>query len=194
MGVTDQLDTTQTLLAARRGDEAAANRLLPLVYDELHALAQRLLRREPADLTLQPTALVHEAYLKLINQTRVEWQDRTHFFAIAAQAMRRILVDAARGRQATKRGEGWQKITLDDAVAVFPQRDVELLALDDALCGLSDLDQRQAQVVQMRFFGGLTTAEAAEVLRVSTRTVEDDWRLARAWLRRELSRSDKPHL
>jgi RNA polymerase sigma factor (TIGR02999 family) len=189
MTVTAELDTTQTLLAARRGDEAAAAQLLPLVYDELHALAERLLRREPADLTLQPTALVHEAYLKLVDQTRVQWQDRTHFFAVAAQAMRRILVDAARGRQAAKRGEGWQKITLDEAVAIFPERDVELLALDDALQKLSDLDPRQGQVVQLRFFAGLTSAEVADVLRVSTRTVEDDWRMARAWLRRELCRS-----
>ncbi len=189
MTVTAELDTTQTLLAARRGDESAAAQLLPLVYNELHALAERMLRREPADLTLQPTALVHEVYLKLVDQTRVHWQDRTHFFAVAAQAMRRILVDAARGRQAAKRGQGWQKITLDDAIAIFPERDVELLALDDALEKLSDLDPRQGQVVQLRFFAGLTTAEAADVLRVSTRTVEDDWRMARAWLRRELRRS-----
>jgi RNA polymerase sigma factor (TIGR02999 family) len=179
-----------TLLLAKLndGDSSAASKLMPLVYDQFRALAARHLRSERAGHTLQPTALVHEAYLKLIDQKQVNWQGRTHFFAVGAQAMRRILVDYARQRKRRKRGGGAARVTLDDAVALAPERDEEILALDEALKKLSELDARQGQVVEMRFFGGMSVKEVANVLGVSTRTVEGDWTMARAWLLRELSR------
>lgn len=161
---------------------------MPLVYDEFRALAARHLRRERANHTLQPTALVHEAYLRLIDQTRVDWQGRTHFFAVGAQAIRRILVDHARNRKRQKRGGGAGRVTLDESVALAPQRAEEILALDEALETLGKLDARQAQVVEMRFFAGMSVEEVAEVLGVSKRTIEGDWTMARAWLMRELSR------
>jgi RNA polymerase sigma-70 factor (ECF subfamily) len=179
---------TRLLASVHDGDPAAAQKLMPLVYDELRALAAKHLRGERPNHTLQPTALVHEAYLRLIDQTRVHWQGRTHFFAIGAQIIRRILVDHARQRKRRKRGGGAARVTLDDAVALAPQRDEEILALDEALEKLAKLDPRQAQVVEMRFFGGLSVKEVAEQLKVSTRTVEGDWTMARAWLLRELSR------
>ncbi len=179
---------TKLLAGVHDGDPAAAQKLMPLVYDELRALAAQHLRSERPNHTLQPTALVHEAYLKLIDQTRVQWQGRTHFFAIGAQIIRRILVDHARQHKRRKRGGGAARVTLDDAVALAPQRDEEILALDEALERLAKLDPRQAQVVEMRFFGGLSVKEVAEQLKVSTRTVEGDWTMARAWLLRELSR------
>lgn len=180
---------TKLLATLKDGDrEAAAAKLMPLVYDEFRALAARHLRRERKDHTLQPTALVHEAYLRLIDQTRVNWQGRTHFFAVGAQAIRRILVDHARQRKRQKRGGGAGRVRLDEDLALAPQREEELLALDEALKKLAQLDPRQAQVVEMRFFGGLSVAEVASVLGVSKRTVEGDWTMARAWLFRELSR------
>jgi RNA polymerase sigma factor (TIGR02999 family) len=164
----------------------ATDQVFSLVYDELRRLAERILRSERRGHTLQPTALVNEAYLKLVEQRTVEWRDRAHFLGIAARAMRQILVDHARRRSAAKRGGGWQQVTLDDAVAVGADAEVELLALDDALEKLAANDERVAQVAEMRLFGGLTVKETAHVLGVSPRTVDDDWAVARMWLTREL--------
>ena len=180
-------EATQLLAELRDGNERAADQLLPLVYQEFRNLAAGYLRRERPDHTLQPTALVHEAYIKLIDQRRVDWQGRTHFFAVAAQAMRRILIDHARRHKRQKRGGARQRITLDDAVAISPQRDEDLIALDEALKNLAKADPRQAKIVELRFFGGLTVEEAAKVLGVSKRTVEGDWTFAKAWLKRELT-------
>jgi RNA polymerase sigma factor (TIGR02999 family) len=177
---------TQTLEAIDHGDRAAAERLLPLVYDELRLMARRYLGRERIDHTLAPTALVHEAWMKLVEQTRVQWKGRAHFMGVAAQAMRRILVDHARERHRHKRGGGLARITLDEAIALAPGRDEDLLAVDEALERLAQLDARQARIVELRFFGGLDVAEVAEVLGVSKRTVEAEWTMLRAWLRREL--------
>jgi RNA polymerase sigma-70 factor, ECF subfamily len=181
-------EITKLLITLKDGDRAsAAAKLMPLVYDEFRALAARHLRHERADHTLQPTALVHEAYLRLIDQTRVDWQGRTHFFAVGAQAIRRILVDHARQRKRQKRGGGAGRVALDESVALAPQRAEEILALDEALSKLGQLDSRQAQVVEMRFFAGMSVDEVAGVLGVSKRTIEGDWTMARAWLMRELS-------
>jgi RNA polymerase sigma factor (TIGR02999 family) len=183
-------DVTQVLEQIRNGDQRAADRLLPLVYDEFRALARHYLAQERANHTLQPTALVHEAYMKLVDQTRVDWQGRSHFFAVAAQAMRRILVDHARSRQREKRGGGRARVVLDEAVALSPQKDEDVIALDEALERLAKLDPRQAKVVELRFFGGLGVEEVAHALGVSKRTVEGDWTFARAWLSRELRGTD----
>lgn len=178
---------TRVLEAVAAGDSGAAARLLPLVYDELRALAASALRRERPDHTLQPTALVHEAFLRLIDQAHAEYKSRTHFFAIGAQAIRRVLIDHARHHEAAKRGGQWLKVTMDQAVAAAGSSEsVDLLALDEALTRLATLDERQSKVVEMRFFGGLSVEETAAMLDVSPRTVEEDWRMARAWLRREL--------
>ena len=171
-----------------RGDRTALSQLLPVVYAELRRVAMRQLRTERADHTLQPTALVHEAYMKLADQREVEWQSRAHFFAIASQIMRRILVDHARARHRDKRGGGVAPVLFEDALAVADSRDLDLVALDDALSALAELDERQARVVEMRFFAGLEVEEVAEALGVSPTTVKRDWSLARAWLRRELRR------
>jgi RNA polymerase sigma factor (TIGR02999 family) len=184
----DAPDVTQTLIDASRGNGSAAARLMPLVYERLRQLAAHYVRREPAGLALRPTDLVHEAYLRLVDQTRADFRHQTHFFAVAAGAMRRVLIDQARGRDANKRGQGWQRVTLDEAVTLTGAPDIDLLSLNDALAKLAELDPRAAQIVELRFFGGLGNVEVAEFLRVSVRTVEDDWRTARAWLRRELSR------
>jgi RNA polymerase sigma factor (TIGR02999 family) len=182
-------EITQLLATLKDGDRSsAAAKLMPLVYDEFRALAARHLRHERPNHTLQPTALVHEAYLRLIDQTRVDWQGRTHFFAIGAQAIRRILVDHARQRKRQKRGGGAGRVTLDEAVALAPQREEEILALDEAMEKLAKLDSRQAEVVEMRFFAGMSVEEVSEVLGVSKRTIEGDWTMARAWLMRELSK------
>lgn len=171
---------------ASRGDESAAEQLLPLVYDDLRERAAHYLSRERSGHTLQPTALVHEAYLRLVDQTRVDWSGRTHFFAVAAETIRRILVDHARGNLTAKRGGQRNRVTLDEAVALSDERDVDLLALDEALDMLAKEDERAKQVVELRFFGGLTQVEVAQHLKVSERTVRNDWAWARAWLRREL--------
>lgn len=163
-----------------------------MVYDELRALAESCLQRERHGHTLQATALVHEAYLRLIKQEEVEWRNRAHFFAIAAQAIRRILVDHARGRQRAKRGGDRERVTLDEDVAITPDRDLDVVELDEALEKLAQLNQRQARIVELRFFGGLALREVAEVLGVSPRTVDGDWCMARAWLRRELRRDEPP--
>jgi RNA polymerase sigma factor (TIGR02999 family) len=179
-------DVTQVLAQMKDGDKRAADRLLPLVYDEFRALARHYLSQERMNHTLQPTALVHEAYMKLVDQTRVDWQGKNHFFAVAAQAMRRILVDHARSRQRDKRGGGRARVALDEACALSPQKDEDVLALDEALEKLASIDPRQAKVVELRFFGGMNVDEVAKALGVSKRTVEGDWTFARAWLAREL--------
>lgn len=183
-------DVTQVLEQLRNGDERAADKLLPLVYDEFRALARHYLSQERHNHTLQPTALVHEAYMKLVDQSRVDWHGKSHFFAVAAQAMRRILVDHARSRQRDKRGGGRARVVLDEAVALSPQKDEDVLALDEALERLAAIDPRQAKVVELRFFGGLSVEEVAQALGVSKRTVEGDWTFARAWLSRELRNDD----
>jgi RNA polymerase sigma factor (TIGR02999 family) len=182
-------DVTTLLVEWGNGNQAALNELTPLVYDQLRLLAARQLRRERAHHTLQSTALVHEAYLKLIDQRRVQWQDREHFFAIASQMIRRILVSHARARKASKRGGGQTTLALDDSIALSGRKDMDLVAVDDALEGLSRMDPRQARIVELRFFGGLSIEGTAEVLGISTSTATRDWNLARAWLHRELTRS-----
>jgi RNA polymerase sigma factor (TIGR02999 family) len=184
--VTPPEDITQILQEVSGGNREAPARLMPLVYDELRRLADHYLRRERPDHTLQPTALVHEAYLKLVDQTRVDWQNRAHFFGVAAQLMRRILVDHARRHQAEKRGGFQQKLTLDEAVDYSQTRDVDLVKLDDALTALAKFDARQSRIVELRFFGGLTIEETAEALGISPATVKVDWSMAKAWLRREI--------
>jgi RNA polymerase sigma factor (TIGR02999 family) len=168
------------------GDQAALEKLIPLVYAELHRLARRYMRREHAGHTLQTSALVNEAYLQLIDSRSVRWQNRTHFFAVSARIMRRILVDFARARQNLKRGGGARHIPLDEGLVVSAAGGADLLALHEALERLSVLNARQSQVVELRYFGGLNEDEVAEVLKVSPRTVRHDWSLARAWLFREL--------
>jgi RNA polymerase sigma factor (TIGR02999 family) len=183
-------DLTQLLLAWSDGDREALERLTPLVYRELKKLAESYLRRERAGHTLQPTALAHEAYLKLIDQQHVRWQNRAHFFGIAAQAMRRILVDHARARLTRKRGSGLA-VSLDEAIDVSDQRADQLLALDEALKTLAELDPQKSRVVELKYFGGMTLEETAEVLGVSRATVIREWRMAKAWLYGELNKSDK---
>ena len=180
-------DVTQLLLAWRDGDEGALARLMPVVYDELRRLAASYMRRERPDHTLQATALLNEAYLRLIDQTRVAWQGRAHFFGIAARMMRRILMDHARQHRAVKRGSGGRKLPLEDALEEPVRQDVDLIALDEALTRLEELDPRQGRVVELRFFAGLEVNEVAEVLAISPATVKRDWAVARAWLHREIS-------
>jgi RNA polymerase sigma factor (TIGR02999 family) len=177
---------TQIVNKITAGDKLAAEQLFPLLYDEFRKLARRYLKNEAFGHTLEPTALVHEAYLKMVDQTRVEWHGKTHFFAVGAQAMRRILVDHARRRHRVKRGGGRLRITLDESLAISTEKSEDLLALDEALSKLAEVDPRQATIVELRFFGGLSVAEVAEVLGVSKRTVEGEWTMVRAWLRREL--------
>jgi RNA polymerase sigma-70 factor (ECF subfamily) len=174
------------LCAWSDGDQAALDRLTPIVYDELHRLARRYMRGERPDHSLQTTALVNEAYMRLVDYKRMQWQNRAHFFAVSAQLMRRILVEHAR-RHNLKRGGGVQHIALDETVVVGGTRDADLVALDDALNELARLDPRKVQVVEMRFFGGLSVEETAEVLKVSAITVMRDWSSAKAWLYRELA-------
>ena len=188
MGSSEPSQITQILKEfEQEGGHVAVDRLLSAVYVEFRELASRYLKQERKGHTLQPTALVHEAYVKLVDQTRVDWRGRTHFFAVGAQAMRRILVDHARGHQAAKRGGARQRITLDEKLVAGPQRDEDLLALDDALTKLARLDPRQAKMVELRFFGGLNVAEVAEVMQMSKRSVEREWTMICSWLRRELS-------
>ena len=178
---------TTLLLAWGRGDETALDQLIPLVHDELRRLARRHMARERVGHTLQATALVNEAYLRLIEVNQVRWQNRAHFFAMASRVMRRILVDAARARGYQKRGAGAEKVSLDEALLVSGEPRQDLIALDDALNALAAFDLRKSQVVEMRFFGGLSVEETAEALHVSADTVMRDWRLAKVWLVRELS-------
>jgi RNA polymerase sigma factor (TIGR02999 family) len=180
-------EITQLLLAWGQGQQAALDQLIPLVHDELHRIAKRYMGGERPGHTLQTTALVNEAYLRLIDSSRVHWQNRAHFFAIAAQLMRRILVDFARSRHNLKRGGRAEQVSLNEALVISPERGADIVALDDALKALASLDPRQSQVVELRFFGGLSINETAEVLKVSEGTVRRDWSLAKAWLHRELS-------
>ncbi len=182
---------TKVLIDWSKGDRGAAERLMPLIYDELRQIARGYLRRERADHTLQATGLVHEAYLRLVDQTATSWQNRAQFFGVAACVMRRVLVDHARRHRAEKRGGDWEKVEFDDALAAGLPRSLDLVALDDALQQLTRVDPRQSQVVELRFFGGLTTEEAAEVLEVSPRTIKREWRRARAWLYREIRRGEE---
>ncbi len=186
MPVSEQ--TTQILVDLGNGDRSAAKRLMPLVYDELRGLAGRYMRQERTDHTLQATAIVHEAYLRLIDQSRVDWKGRAHFFAVAAEMIRRVLVDHAREHDAAKRGGGARKVSLTDSVGASEGPDIELLCLDAALDELGRLKERHRKVVELRFFGGLNIEETAQVLEVSPQTVRSDWRVARVWLRQRLNR------
>jgi len=185
-------DLTGLLQAWGAGDRAAEAKLLPLVYEELRRQAARQLRRERGDHTLRPTAIVHEVYLRLAREDRAEWVNRAQFFAVAARLMRRVLIDHARERNAHKRAGGWQRVTLADEVAGDGPRDAELLALDAALEELATLDPRRAQMVELRYFGGLTLAETAEAMAISEATVSREWQLARAWLHHRLAEPADP--
>ncbi|MGH9384152.1 MAG: sigma-70 family RNA polymerase sigma factor [Vicinamibacterales bacterium] len=182
----DAQAVTDLLLAWRGGDESALERLTPLVYDELHRIARRSMANERPEVTLQATALVNEAFLRLVDVRRVNWQNRAHFLAMVARLMRRVLVDAARARQAEKRGGDAVRVTFDEVL--FPGRDPssELVKLDEALDALAALDERKSRVVELRFFSGLSLDETAEALGVSTKTVMRDWEFAKAWLQREM--------
>ena len=183
-------EVTQLLLAWREGDEAALEKLLPLVYDELHRLAARYMRRESPGHTLQTSALVNEAFIRLIDQQQVHWQNRAHFFGIAAQLMRRILLDHARGQARGKRGGGVHRVSFDEGAIVSEQRAAELIALDDALNALAAFDSRKSRIVELRFFGGLSNEEVTEVMGMSLRTVEREWRKAKAWLHHAISEGE----
>jgi RNA polymerase sigma-70 factor, ECF subfamily len=181
-----QVEITQLLTDWSRGDESAVSKLLPLVYGELHRLASAYMRRERKDHTLQTTALVHEAYLRLVDQHNLNWQTRAHFFAVAARVMRNILVDYARGRGRAKRGAGLSELPLAEVAVMSDERVDELIAVDVALNTLAAVDPRKSKVFELRYFGGMSVDEAAEAMRVSPATVARDWRMARAWMRREL--------
>jgi RNA polymerase sigma factor (TIGR02999 family) len=179
---------TRLLLDWRNGDQSALDRLMPLVYEELRRMANHYMRNERRGHTLQTSALVNEAYLRLVDHENIEWQNRAHFFGVAAQAMRRILVDHARTRNYQKRGGGAQQVSLDEAMTLAGDRAAELIALDDALRELAKMDERKSRVVELRYFGGLSMEETAEALGVSIPTVTRDWNTAKAWLMREISR------
>jgi RNA polymerase sigma factor (TIGR02999 family) len=183
-------EVTQLLKAWTTGDERALEKLTPLVYEQLHRVAQRCMAGERSGHILQTTALVNEVYLRLVDCEQINWQDRAHFLAVSAQLMRRILIDFARSRGYQKRGGGALHMSLDEAPSVCNEPDTNLLALDDALKALAAVDERKSKVVELRFFGGLSIEETAEVLRVSTETVVRDWRLAKVWLLREMSEED----
>jgi RNA polymerase sigma factor (TIGR02999 family) len=182
-------EVTQLLMAWSNGDQEALEKLVPLVYDELRRIARRYMEREPAGHTLQTTALVNEAYLRLIEQKAMKWQNRAHFFAISAQLMRRILVSMARARHANKRGGEARQVSLDEALVVSEERAAELVALDEAMNELAALDPRRSRVVELRYFGGLSVEETAEVLKISPETVMREWKRAKAWLYTELNRT-----
>src|SRR5215469_2003804 len=183
-------DVTALLAALAKGNEGAAERLIPVVYRELKRLAGGCMRGERPDHTLQTTALVHEAYLRLVRQRSANWQGRSHFFAIAATIMRRILIDYARSRLREKRGAAHESLPLDEVLVIPPERSEEILRIDQALKRLSKLDPRQAHIVELRFFGGLSVEETARYLRISPKTVKRDWAVAKAWLHAELGRND----
>jgi RNA polymerase sigma factor (TIGR02999 family) len=188
MATPPSLEVTQLLLAWNEGEQGALDKLIPIVHNELSRLAHYYMVGERSGHTLQTTALVNEAYLRLVDSSRVRWQNRAHFFAVSAQLMRRILVDFARSRNYVKRGGGAEQVSLDESMIVSEDRDGDLVTLDTALTGLAAVDPRKGRVVELRFFGGLTEQESAEVLKVSAETVRRDWRLARAWLLREMGR------
>jgi RNA polymerase sigma-70 factor (ECF subfamily) len=191
VAVPDKIDITQWLALCQGGDTDALEKLMPLVYDELHRQAAAFFNRERPGHTLQPTALVNEVYLRLVKQHEVAWQNRAQFFAVAAQMMRRILVSHARARQAAKRGGAEQRITLEEGLAAAPERDVNLLALDEALKKLAGMDPEKSRMVELRFFSGLSVEETADVMGVSPRTIDRQWRTAKAWLHREIDIADK---
>ncbi|HZT38911.1 MAG TPA: sigma-70 family RNA polymerase sigma factor [Bryobacteraceae bacterium] len=184
-----QNNVTRLLLEWGGGNRDALDALTPLVYDELRRLAGRYLRRERVDHTLQSTALVHEAYMRLVDQRNVKWQNRAQFFGLAAELIRRILVDHARAKQAAKRGGSAVKLALDEALDAPSARDLELVRLDDALQGLAEVDPQQSRIVELRYFAGLTIEETAEALGVSPATVKRDWVVAKAWLKRQMEKS-----
>jgi RNA polymerase sigma factor (TIGR02999 family) len=184
-------DITHLLLAWRGGDETTLDRLMPLVYGELRRLAHYFMNHERPGGLLQTTALANEAYLRLVDSSRVQWESRAHFFAVAGQLMRRVLVDAARERLSRKRGGGWVHVSLAEEVVISERRGADLVALDDALDALAAMDQRKSEIVVMRFFGGLSVEETAAVLKVSPDTVMRDWHLAKVWLYRELSEDQR---
>ena len=187
MPIATSHEVTQLLMAWNDGDQSALERLIPLVHAELHRIARRYMRNERAGHMLQTSALINEAYMRLIDAQQVHWQNRAHFFGIAAQLMRRVLVDFARSRSYKKRGGGAFQVSLDETMVITKERGEDLVALDEALSALSELDERKGRVVEMRFFGGLSEKEIAEALTVSQETVRRDWRLAKSWLRRRLS-------
>ena len=192
MTTSSQKGVTQLLAEVSRGDQAAVDALFEKVYRELRGLAKEYLRHERAGHTLQATALVHEAYLKLVGAENVSWQNRIHFFNVAAQVMRNILVDHARRHQAEKRGSGERKLSLDEAISFFAERDINLIALDDALKILETLDPQQSRIVELRFFGGLKAEEIAHVLNISETTVSREWHKAKMWLRSQLVPDKQP--
>jgi RNA polymerase sigma-70 factor, ECF subfamily len=179
-------EITRLLHAWRQGDKAALDELMTVIYGELHRLARGYMRRERPDHTLQPTALINEAYVRLLGQSRTDWKSRAQFFGIAAQSMRRILVDHARARSSAKRGGGASPVPIDEAAVAAPERSTSLIALDEALSRLAAVDPRKARVVELKYFGGLTDVETADLLDISEPTVARDWSFAKAWLRREL--------
>ena len=187
MSILSQHEITVLLREWGNGDKAALDQVMPLIYSELRKLAHRQMRRERVGDTMQTTALINEAYLRLIDYERVQPKDRSHFFAIAAQAMRRILVERARSRKSIKRGSGGEKVSLDEAAELQDERARELVALDDALTTLATIDPRKAQIVELKYFGGMTIEETAAALDVSTPTVERDWQMAKIWLYREIT-------
>ena len=189
--MSDQASGDVTILLSElvRGDEAAASKLFPLLYDELRRLAGNYMRRERGDHTLQPTALVHEAYIKLVQQRSIDWQGRAHFFGIAARVMRTILVDHARGHLRDKRGGGQRLVSIDEVLVFAPEQSLELVKLDEAVERLTKIDPRQGKIVELRFFGGLTVEQTADVLGVSPKTVKRDWSMAKAWLHGELKKT-----
>jgi RNA polymerase sigma-70 factor, ECF subfamily len=186
----DREDITLLLAELAKGNQDAASKLIPLVYNELRRLAGGYMRRERPDHTLQATALVHEAYLKLVEQRVVSWQGRAHFFGIAAQMMRRILIDHARGHLRDKRGAGQKALPIDEALVFAPEQSAELVRLDQSLENLAKMDPRQARIVELRFFAGLTVEQTAEILGVSAKTVKRDWSMAKAWLHGDMKTSD----
>ena len=190
MTTISQTGVTDLLVHWSEGDQEALNKLIPLVYDELHKLASRYLRRERRDHTLQTTAVVHEAYLKLVNQRDANFENRLHFFAVAAQIMRRILVDYARRHHASKRGGDLYKLSLDEALVTSKEKGADLLALDEALERLAAIDPRQSRVVELRIFAGLTLEETAQALNISPSTVRREWSMAKAWLHRQIKNND----
>jgi RNA polymerase sigma factor (TIGR02999 family) len=185
-------EISQLLVSWSNGDEAALERLVPLVYPELRKLARRFMGRENPGHTLQTSALINEAYLRLVDQQHVQWQDRGHFYAVATQVMRHILIDHARKYRYSKRGSGAQRVPLDEVASLGQQRAVDLVALDDALTNLARIDERKSKIVALRFFGGLSVEETAEVMKLSAVTVMREWRTAKAWLHREISRTEVP--
>jgi len=188
-GMPSPEEVTQLLAEWGRGSQAALDRLMPLVYAELHRMASRYMSRQNAGHTLQPTALINEAYVRLASDEGREWENRAHFFSVAAMSMRHVLVDHARGRRATKRGSGTPLLSLDEAIVISDERTADIIALDDALSELAKLNQRQSEVVELRYFGGLTVEETAQVTKMSPETVIRDWRAAKAWLYSQLSQN-----